>query len=213
MEGELVVDLREGERLSFGPGEVYREALSQVMQARNPSATTDAEAYVFQVDRGLTLRRGPRGLPTVQPAQKQQRFVQTPNPVPPQNESQLESTKHRVVSHPADSRTGATTKTGGWHWFASATWSVSPGAVGASAAAAAVGSWTEAAESAAPAAGTTRRVADRVSATRTGLWSIGFLLGSSGFVSYRVHPFIKGVFGEHGMGTRRSRGTEVPPQL
>lgn len=49
VEGEFVVDLEEGERLTFGPGEVYHEAVDTVMQARNPSTTTETEAYIFQV--------------------------------------------------------------------------------------------------------------------------------------------------------------------
>ncbi len=56
VEGEFVVDVDGEGRKTFGPGEVYHEAVNIVMQARNPSATVATKAIVFQVgDKGEPL--------------------------------------------------------------------------------------------------------------------------------------------------------------
>ncbi len=56
VEGEFVVDVDGEGRKTFGPGEVYHEAVNKVMQARNPSTTVKTKAIVFQVgDKGEPL--------------------------------------------------------------------------------------------------------------------------------------------------------------
>ena len=47
--GEFVVDVDGQGRKSFGPGQVYHEAVNTRMQARNPSATQRTSLIVFQV--------------------------------------------------------------------------------------------------------------------------------------------------------------------
>ena len=47
--GEFVVDVEGQGRKTFGPGQVYHEAVNTTMQARNPSATQATELILFQV--------------------------------------------------------------------------------------------------------------------------------------------------------------------
>jgi quercetin dioxygenase-like cupin family protein len=47
--GEFVVDVDGQGRQSFGPGQVYHEAVNTRMQARNPSATQPTALILFQV--------------------------------------------------------------------------------------------------------------------------------------------------------------------
>ncbi|MBI2487356.1 MAG: cupin domain-containing protein [Deltaproteobacteria bacterium] len=48
-EGEFIVDVEGEGRKSFGPGEVYHEAVNKVMQARNGSQTNTTKVMLFQV--------------------------------------------------------------------------------------------------------------------------------------------------------------------
>lgn len=55
-EGRFIVDVEGEERKSFGPGEVYHEAVNKVMQARNGSQTKPTKVILFQVgDKGEPL--------------------------------------------------------------------------------------------------------------------------------------------------------------
>ena len=55
-EGRFIVDVEGEGRKSFGPGEVYHEAVNKVMQARNGSQTIPTKVLLFQVgDKGDTL--------------------------------------------------------------------------------------------------------------------------------------------------------------
>ena len=47
--GKFVVDVEGQGRKTFGPGQVYHEAVNTTMQARNPSATQATELILFQV--------------------------------------------------------------------------------------------------------------------------------------------------------------------
>ena len=47
--GEFVVDVDGQGRKTFGPGQVYHEAVNTAMQARNPSTTRLTELILFQV--------------------------------------------------------------------------------------------------------------------------------------------------------------------
>ncbi len=49
LEGTFVVDVEGEERQTFGPGQVYHEALNRVMQARNLSTAEPTKILVFQV--------------------------------------------------------------------------------------------------------------------------------------------------------------------
>ena len=54
LEGTFVVDVEGEERQTFGPGQVYHEALNRVMQARNLSTAERTKILVFQVgDKGV----------------------------------------------------------------------------------------------------------------------------------------------------------------
>ncbi len=56
LEGTFVVDVEGEERQTFGPGQVYHEALNRVMQARNLSTAEPTKILVFQVgDKGELL--------------------------------------------------------------------------------------------------------------------------------------------------------------
>lgn len=56
VEGEFIVDLKGKDRVTVGPGEVYHEAVNQVMQARAGSATRPTRVLLFQVgERGEPL--------------------------------------------------------------------------------------------------------------------------------------------------------------
>ncbi len=56
LEGTFVVDVEGEERQTFGPGQVYHEALNRVMQARNLSTAESTKILVFQVgDKGELL--------------------------------------------------------------------------------------------------------------------------------------------------------------
>lgn len=48
-EGEFIVDVEGENRKSFGPGEVYHEAVNKVMQARNGSQNSHTKVLLFQV--------------------------------------------------------------------------------------------------------------------------------------------------------------------
>lgn len=48
-EGEFIVDVEGEGRKSFGPGEVYHEAVNKVMQARNGSHSSHTKVLLFQV--------------------------------------------------------------------------------------------------------------------------------------------------------------------
>ncbi len=53
LEGQFVVDLDGGKRVTIDPGEVYHEAVNKVMQARNGSTKEPVTVILFQVgDRG-----------------------------------------------------------------------------------------------------------------------------------------------------------------
>lgn len=63
LKGQFVVDVEGEERKTFGPGQVYHEALETVMQARNLSTTEPTEVVLFQVGEPgepLMIRAGPR---------------------------------------------------------------------------------------------------------------------------------------------------------
>lgn len=49
LEGQFVVALDGGKRITIDPGEVYHEAVNQVMQARNGSAKEHVTVLLFQV--------------------------------------------------------------------------------------------------------------------------------------------------------------------
>ena len=54
--GSFTVDVDGEYRKTFGPGEVYHEAINKVMQARNLSTTDSTELVIFQVgDKGEPL--------------------------------------------------------------------------------------------------------------------------------------------------------------
>ena len=54
--GSFTVDVDGEERKTFGPGEVYHEAVNKVMQARNLSTTDSTDVIIFQVgDKGEPL--------------------------------------------------------------------------------------------------------------------------------------------------------------
>ena len=56
VKGSFTVDVDGEERKTFGPGEVYHEAVNKVMQARNLSTTDSTEVVIFQVgDKGDPL--------------------------------------------------------------------------------------------------------------------------------------------------------------
>lgn len=70
LEGELVVDVDGEGRLTFGPGEVYHEALNTVMQARNPRPDAGTRAILFQVGKEgepLMIRANGAGPPVSAP--------------------------------------------------------------------------------------------------------------------------------------------------
>ena len=53
LEGQFVVDLDNGKRITIGEGEVYHEAVNQVMRAKNGSAERGVTVLLFQVgDKG-----------------------------------------------------------------------------------------------------------------------------------------------------------------
>ena len=53
LEGQFIVDLDNGKRITIDEGEVYHEAVNQVMRARNGSAERDVTVLLFQVgDKG-----------------------------------------------------------------------------------------------------------------------------------------------------------------
>ena len=53
LEGQFIVDLDGGKRITIDPGEVYHEAVETVMQARNGSAKEPVTMLLFQVgDKG-----------------------------------------------------------------------------------------------------------------------------------------------------------------
>jgi len=53
LEGQLIVDLEGGQRVTIDHGEVYHEAVNKVMQARNGSAKEPVKMILFQVgDKG-----------------------------------------------------------------------------------------------------------------------------------------------------------------
>ncbi len=56
VKGSFTVDVDGEERKTFGPGEVYHEAVNKVMQARNLSTKDFTEVVIFQVgDKGEPL--------------------------------------------------------------------------------------------------------------------------------------------------------------
>lgn len=56
LKGRFAVDVEGEQRQTFGPGEVYHEALNKVMQARNLSTNEPTELILFQVgDEGEPL--------------------------------------------------------------------------------------------------------------------------------------------------------------
>ena len=53
LEGQFIVDLDNGKRIVIDDGEVYHEAVNQVMRARNGSADREVTVLLFQVgDKG-----------------------------------------------------------------------------------------------------------------------------------------------------------------
>lgn len=66
MEGELIIEPAGEDRVTIGPGEVYHEAVDQLMQARNGSATRPTRVLLFQVGAAgepLMIRADPESRP------------------------------------------------------------------------------------------------------------------------------------------------------